>query len=273
MVLWVRLLQVIPISILFMIIFWQIPNRDASSQTQDRAGVLFILMTNQIFMASFSALNLFAAERGVFQREHDARMYGLPAYFMAKSIIDVPILFIVPFLMASIVYFAVGLQATFSHFITTVACMVLLTGCGHSLGLWAAATFANVNIALAVMPLLILPMMIFSGLFVNIATLPVWIAWIKWLSPMKYGFVALMTNEFTGLTLPCPINPANIPNCTVSGSDVLTQYGLSNQGSLAVNMIALLGFCGLLWTLAYICFYLMVKRSKGTFKAIPSHKV
>lgn len=268
MVLLVKIFQTIPIAVVMDLIYWQIPNRENNAQIQDRAGFLFFLVTNQIFSNSFSGLNLFAAERLVFLREHSARMYGLPAYFLTKALVDIPILLFVPLLMAVLTYFAVGLQASAEKFFIHSANLILLAGCGHALGLWAAATFSNVNIALAVLPLIILPLMVFSGLFVNIAAIPAWIRWIQWLSPMKYGFVSLMKNEFDGLILPCSSPSGGPPGgaaCSIRGEQVIQNFGLDGQGSILTNGIILLGFWVGLWLLAYLGFWNVVRKSKGNF--------
>jgi ABC-type multidrug transport system permease subunit len=48
------------------------------------------------------------------------------------------------------------------------------------------------------------------------ATLGWWFRWISYISPMKYGFVALIKNEFSGLLLTC--NPSVDNGCPPSGT-------------------------------------------------------
>lgn len=45
---------------------------------------------------------------------------------------------------------------------------------------------------------------VFSGFFVNSATIPPYFSWIQYISPMHYGFIALSLNEFTGLQVGRP---------------------------------------------------------------------
>jgi ABC-type multidrug transport system permease subunit len=52
------------------------------------------------------------------------------------------------------------------------------------------------------LPLIVLPLMLFSGFYKNRKDLPVWIGWIEYLSPIKYSFVSLATNEYQGTTAP-----------------------------------------------------------------------
>jgi ABC-type multidrug transport system permease subunit len=52
------------------------------------------------------------------------------------------------------------------------------------------------------LPLIILPLMLFGGFYKNRKDLPVWIGWIEYLSPIKYSFTSLATNEYQGTTAP-----------------------------------------------------------------------
>jgi ATP-binding cassette subfamily G (WHITE) protein 1 len=46
------------------------------------------------------------------------------------------------------------------------------------LGLMNGAMFSNVKVAIAVTPALLLPFMLFSGLYENLDSIPLWIGWI-----------------------------------------------------------------------------------------------
>jgi hypothetical protein len=93
--------------------------------------------------------------------------------------------------------------------------------------------------------------MIFSGLFVNLNSMPVWIRWVQWLSPMKYGFVALAQNEFNGLKIGC-IQLQDECVGGLTGEVILIQLALDGQGGIALNLIALAAFWIFLWLLAYL---------------------
>jgi hypothetical protein len=61
----------------------------------------------------------------------------------------------------------------------------------------------TLQVALAVMPMLLLPLMVFGGFFVNTNSIPAYFSWIQYLSPMRYGFIAAAKNEFSGLQINC----------------------------------------------------------------------
>jgi ABC-type multidrug transport system permease subunit len=266
MVVKVRVAQVIVFSLLLDLIFNRIPDRDVNAQVQDRVGSLFFVIVNMVLAFAMGNLAIFIVERVVFEREYRAGMYGLPAYFFSKSLVDLPFLFLLPAIYAALTYFCVGYQLEVGKFFNFLATVFLLANVGTGLGLFAAASFPNLTIALMSVPMLVLPFMIFAGLFVNLATLPVWIRWFKWLSPMKYGYVAFVKNEFTGLQIPCPTGSP--PGCVIPGETIIERYGMSDQGSIAVNLIALTGFLVLFWSLAFLGLYRTVTFGNASVKQV-----
>lgn len=57
--------------------------------------------------------------------------------------------------------------------------------CGATLGVFVSCLFNDIAVALSVMPMFLLPLMVFSGFFVNSKTLGWWFRWISYISPMK----------------------------------------------------------------------------------------
>ena len=97
--------------------------------------------------------------------------------------------------------------------------------------------------------MLILPLMIFSGFFVNNGNIPVFFDWIKYLSPIKYGFSGLAQNEFAGLQLAnCPF-PEGDARC--QGDFFLRQLALDQDISPGENIAVLAAFTVALVFLAF----------------------
>jgi len=75
--------------------------------------------------------------------------------------------------------------------------------CGDSIGLVIASFVPDVALGLVVAPMIVLPLMMFSGFFLNTDSTPAYFIWCMYLSPMKYAFTALVRIEFDGLPLRC----------------------------------------------------------------------
>lgn len=63
---------------------------------------------------------------------------------------------------------------------------------GNSLGLLIGSLVSDAKSISAALPMVNLPFILFSGFFKNRDDLPVWIGWIEYISPLKYGFIAFM---------------------------------------------------------------------------------
>ena len=77
----------------------------------------------------------------------------------------------------------------------------MLTACslvGNSLGLLTGALFKDAKRASALTPVLLLPLMMFSGLYNKLDSIPVWISWLQYISPFRYGLHSALLNEFNG---------------------------------------------------------------------------
>lgn len=59
--------------------------------------------------------------------------------------------------------------------------------------------------ALAFGPLITVLFMLFGGFYVNIDSIPVWIRWFRYLSPIQWGFVGLASNQFSGALVVQPL--------------------------------------------------------------------
>ena len=82
--------------------------------------------------------------------------------------------------------------------------------------------------ALAVGPTILIPLMLFGGLFLNNSTIPVYLEWMKYLSWFMYSNEALLINQWDGIDdIKCRQTPLVPDNCTITGQDVLDQLHFS----------------------------------------------
>lgn len=72
-----------------------------------------------------------------------------------------------------------------------------------------SVAFSEKKLAVTLIPVLLVPFMLLSGFFVNESHTPFWLLPFQYLSFYKYGFQALMLNEYEGLLLECMEIPAD----------------------------------------------------------------
>ncbi|OMJ25165.1 ABC transporter ATP-binding protein/permease wht-1 [Smittium culicis] len=92
----------------------------------------------------------------------------------------------------------VGYVPTFSKFVIHTVGLILISLNSFSIGLFVACIFANIEMALAVLPMFLVIPLVFGGFLVNTGHLQDWIAWLQWISPIKYGFTLLSINLLKG---------------------------------------------------------------------------
>jgi ATP-binding cassette subfamily G (WHITE) protein 1 len=122
----------------------------------------------------------------------------------------------------------VGLDNHVDKYFILVVVIMLCSLCGFALGVFFASVFPSLPVALMVTSIAVMPLMLFSGLFVNQGSIPNYLDWMKYLSPMKYGFEALVKNEFRGLTI---IGPNDRP---LDGQTVINLLGLGRASEYAL---------------------------------------
>lgn len=252
----VKLFQSIFVALLIGLIYFDVGRLSGQRQVQNITGVMFFAAVNQIMSYSIGILSIFALEKAVFIREYGNGYYDLGAYFWSKTLVELPIQVILPFIMTCILYWMVGLNTRNDYaFIVFALTLIIMANCGSALGIFFASIFSDLTVALAVTPMVLLPLMIFSGLFVNNESIPVYFDWIKYLSPIKYGFEALVKNELNGwVSSQTIINPINNQEIEVklTGDEVLKDLGFYGDNlSVAICLVILVSLYVVLLILAY----------------------
>jgi ABC-type multidrug transport system permease subunit len=127
-------------------------------------------------------------------------MYNVGPYFMAKTLADGPVLFFTPLLATVIVYFGVNLHRSFETIAFFYLALVNIAWTASSLGYLLSSCFESETTATGLAPVIIMPMMLFGGLLANNERIPDWLGWLQYLSTIKYGSEALVSNELAADT-------------------------------------------------------------------------
>jgi len=192
----------IVLGLLCMILYWDLSK--GTKGLQNREGFFFFSVAIWIVQGVTGVILAFPVQRAVFLKEQTSKMYSIFAYYITKQIPELIFEFISVIAFALIVYWSIGLNTNMDDkviiFMITVA---LCQAAGSSLGFFLGALISDVDAALAIGPALVFPMQIFSGFLVNIKSLPAGSSWLQYLSFHKYGFAALIYNEFHELKMNC----------------------------------------------------------------------
>lgn len=179
-------------------LYWQLDRTPTPENDYNIAGAIFFNMINMFMFNLMSVILLFPQERAVFLKEYSTNMYRVSSYFIGKSTVELPIVFLAPAALSAVTYYAINLNAySAGKFFFYCLSMISVSLCANSVGLLCGCAFSDVRIAVDVVPLFIIPVLLFAGFFINSDSIPIWIRWIQWISPMRFGFEAMVWNEYT----------------------------------------------------------------------------
>lgn len=178
---------------------------------------------NVAFNAIQNVILIFPDERPVFLREVNNNMYGVGPYFWAKVFSELPFCILTPTVFGVIVYFTVALNPETDRFLIFIGVLILIYNASSGYSLIISASFSDKQLAVTLTPVLIIPFMLFAGFFVSSSSIPIFLKEFEYLSIFKYGYQALMFNQFTdNSNFPCSTG-IDYTNCY--GSDPLSQLG------------------------------------------------
>jgi ABC-type multidrug transport system ATPase subunit len=171
---------------------------------QDRIGVLFLLVSMSGFTSITGSLGTFSQEKPVFLRERLSKSYSPGAYFWGRATSELPFLLAYPIILIGLVYWVIGLNdLDMDKFLITVAFHILTWLAGSAYGLFLSTVISRLEVALAMVPALVIPFLILTGFFVNQNSIPIYFKPIEYISIFKWAFQGTAINEFTDLTLTC----------------------------------------------------------------------
>lgn len=174
----------------------------------------------------------------MFLRERFSNTYTTWSYFWARSLANFPFELIYPTVPAIIVFYGVGLNNNSDdNFPILLLIVNTLYFCAASYGLFYSAVIPKLEIAMALVPVLIIPFMMLSGFFRDLDQVSKIFYPLEFLSPFRYGYQACMLNEFNGKPYKQKLEDLYIPD------------------TLAVNLYVLLGIGLLLRIFAFIMMY------------------
>ncbi|KAJ8022612.1 ATP-binding cassette sub-family G member 2 [Holothuria leucospilota] len=219
---------------------------------QNRIGAFFFLIMQQIF-SNMSAVELFIQERVIFVHESASGFYRVSTYFFAKCVCDLlPLRTIPTIFYCTISYWMIGLRPEAGPFFFYTLNLLLTTYTATAMAFVVSSSVSMAAIGTLVIAICYVLMMVFSGLLVNINSLPVWLRWLQYLSIFRYSQNALAINELSGMEF-CSKNadPLNV-TCT-DGNVYLERQGIDySTWGLWQNEVALFSMTLGFLFLAYI---------------------
>jgi len=150
---------------------------DNQRSITDRQGSLFFVVMSLSMGPMMGCLVVFQAERVIFIREHSTGCYSTLAYYLTKVVAEIPALLVVPVVQGTISYWMVGYQSAADRYFIFIAACIAVTLVAHALGLSISAGAPNLDVSMAISPILFIPLMLLGGFYLSDDSIPKWLIW------------------------------------------------------------------------------------------------
>lgn len=208
-------------------------------------------------------------ERAVVIWDHRRKLYSTGAYYLSRLIFDTCFLVIICTFYTSIVVVMTGL----SHWILLVGASILLTITACALAAFIAALASTHQAVLLVVSPIVMISANFSGYFINLHAVPIYMSWLKYLSFSYYGFSLLLISEWhhIHISFPCRASVSssqftknttlsNMNTCTAMGKDILHCFDIDDS-SVQNNIVGLVLLLVAFHIGAFTISYVRIRRS------------
>ncbi|KAL3843577.1 hypothetical protein ACJIZ3_000980 [Penstemon smallii] len=141
-------------------------------------------------------LSMTVARLPVFYKQRDLYFYPAWAFAIPATILKIPLSLLEAFIWTSLTYYVIGYSPEPGRFFRQMILLFAAHMAFVSMFRFFASIFRSVVASTTAGSLAIMFVLLFSGFMIPRPSMPVWLKWAFWISPMSYGEIGLSVNEF-----------------------------------------------------------------------------
>ncbi|XP_022872901.1 pleiotropic drug resistance protein 3-like [Olea europaea var. sylvestris] len=191
-----------------------------------------------LLVDGFPELNMTVARLAVFHKQRDLYFYPAWAYAIPATILKIPLSLLESVVWTSLTYYTIGYSPEAGRFFRQMIILFEVHFTSISMFRFLASVCRTVVVSTTAGSLSILFLLLFGGFLIPKQSMPIWLKWAFWVSPLSYGEIGLALNEFLA-----PRWHKELSGNTTVGQETLESRGLSFGGHLYwISVGALFGF-------------------------------
>lgn len=156
----------------------------------------------------------------------------------------------------------IGFRPAFGHFILFLAITLVNILVMTSVVILSGTLASNLGVGMIIVMALFGVSLLFSGFFVQLSQIPVWLRWLNHISFIKYSLELVIENEFGNQSFPAEYLDDNhtqyICN-TTDGAEVILLFGYEGQIQIWSHFLILIAFFLAYRFLAFLWMYFKLK--------------
>ncbi|RLN73355.1 hypothetical protein BBJ28_00011894 [Nothophytophthora sp. Chile5] len=256
-----QVLQTLIFALLLGLIYFQL--QVDQKGVRNFAGAFFYIVTDQVYSASMPAIISVPIELPIVYRELDVGLYGMGAWFLAKNLCELPTQLALPTLNLVPIYLLIfGLFASpgLAVFAQMLVLLVTLNSSCVAFGYAVSCVCRRVDLAPIVGNIVIMPLLLLGGLFVDPDRVPAAFRWLELVTPFKYGYFGFMRVFWRSVAdVPCDLQDPAADCSAMTGHDVLLSHDIPDQ-SVWGDVWSLVALSLLFRALGFVALHLSVRR-------------
>jgi hypothetical protein len=227
------------------------------------SGAFFYIVTDQVYSASMPAIVSVPLELPIVYRELDVGLYRIGAWFLAKNLCELPSQLALPTLNLVPIYVLIfGLFGGPGAlvFLQMLLLLVAMNSACVAFGYAVSCVCRRVDIAPIVGNIVIMPLLLLGGMFVDPERVPAMFRWLELVTPFKYGYFGFMRAFWRSVAhVPCDLGDAAADCSPMTGHDVLEGYNIPDR-SIWGDVCSLLALSLFFRVLGFVALLLSVRR-------------
>ncbi|KAM7279784.1 hypothetical protein ACFE04_006918 [Oxalis oulophora] len=149
-----------------------------------------------LLVDGFPELQMTVSRLAVFYGQRDMCFYPAWAYAIPAIILKIPLSLLESFVWTSLTYYVIGYSPEFGRFLRQFLLYFIVHLTSISMFRSIASLCRTVVASTTFGSVSILFVLLFSGFIIPHSSMPAWLSWGFWLSPLTYGEIGLTVNEF-----------------------------------------------------------------------------